>query len=100
MQAILTEEEYNLSRQTDYNFKVLYNVIQKFRESLITTFKCNKECERCMFKNSTFDGKTCLAGFYLPGVEEQMLLDQEKLNQDVQAPMKNYDSVATPDPTK
>ena len=97
MQAILTEEEYNLSRQTDYNFKVLYNVIQKFRESL-TTFECNKECEKCLFKNSTFDGKTCLAGFYLPGVEEQ--IEQERLSQAIQAPMENHDSIGTPDSTK
>jgi len=71
MYAIYTQEELNNIKQLEHNFNVLYTTIMNFRENI--KFKCIENCEDCMFKNTSFDGKVCLAGFYLPGVEKEML---------------------------
>ena len=70
MQVILTQEEFNITRQTETNFNILYTTIENFRTNIKSKFNCDKNCEKCMFDKTAFDGKTCLAGFTLPGFEE------------------------------
>lgn len=71
MQVILTQEEFNITRQTETNFNILYTTIENFRTNIKSKFNCDKNCESCLFDKTAFDGKTCLAGFVLPQFEEK-----------------------------
>ena len=71
MQVILTQEEFNITRQTETNFNILYTTIENFRTNIKSKFNCDKNCEICMFDKTAFDGKTCLAGFVLPSFKEE-----------------------------
>ena len=57
MQVILTQEEFNITRQTETNFNILYNTIENFRININSIFNCIIYFVSFLFYKIAFDGK-------------------------------------------